>query len=542
MTVVPFPSQPEIFGRFVLLRRVGRPGGLETFRALDLDREHNPLVSITRLAAMHNYDKKERFAFADAGALHEEITDEAVAAYVDRGDLDGIPWRATEWVTGVAVRDVIDDALAAQATLPPDFTTSVAYIVGSALLDAEGKRSENFLVSLQPRPARVVITPDGRAALLGPAFRLTHPAAEEARYVVDDSDHADCAQLARLTVELSTGRPLPTDGSAVDTGPLGAVPRELWPVIFRAAQGEVPLRDFVMRLQGLMRSTGGGSYAGVRDVVVRIAGARLRQDEQQRERDLGLARRLRQRRRPQPAGGLERVTKNLRIRPASQEGPAEVVVDDAPSGMVLVPGGRFLFAPADEPALYVDVRPFCIDRLPVTCGEYAEFCRQTRHPPPLYWAQPLQLDPNPSLFTPAMRDAPVVEVSRADAEAYAAWAGKRLPTEVEWELAARGFDGRLWPYGNAFDERRTGSDWREPWRERELSPITALPDDASSPFGVTALGCAWEWTSTPQGGVHSMAWVVRGGAWRDRVEPPTLTNRSFETAAAPDVTFRCVKG
>jgi formylglycine-generating enzyme required for sulfatase activity len=550
MAVLSFPgaaplSQPEIFGRFILVSPVGEQSqGPQTFRALDLDRELRPVVAVTRLPPFGSFDKKERIAFVAAAEQHARCTDEAIAAYVDHGDVDGVAWRAAEWVPGVSVAALLQSFGADddKAELPASFTTSVAYILGSALLDAENKRSDNILVSLQPRPTRVLLHFDGRVSVLGPTLRLTRPGADEARYTVDDGEFVDAAHLARFFFELCTGL-VWTPGTPAETrGPRGRLPAELLRLTRLAIEGKSPLRDYVLQIQPLMHAAGGGHYSHIAEVVrARLPDAHAEHDRQV-DRDLALARRLRLRRRPRAMTKEDRVTRKLRIRPASQEGPAVLEVDtEVPQEMVLVSGGRFLFSPVDEAPAYVDVKPFLLDRHPVTCGEYARFCQETKHTPPLYWPQPLQVFPDPQNLTDALRDAPVVEVSRVDAEAFAAWAGKRLPSEVEWELAARGFDGRMWPYGNEFDEKKSGSDWREPWKERELPPVTQLEPEAASPFGITGLGCAWEWTSTPAGELASSSWVVRGGAWRDRVEPPTLVNRSYEDGAAPDVMFRCAR-
>lgn len=535
-------AQPEIFGRFILVAAAGDHGGQgpQTFRALDLDRELRPVVAVTRLPVFATFDKKERIAFVAAAEQHARSTDEAVAAYIDHGEADGVAWRASEWVAGVSVADLLRSFGASTKELPPSFTTSVAYILGSALLDAESKRSDNILVSLQPRPSRVILHFDGRVSVLGPTLRLTRPGPDEARYVTDDGEHVDAAHLARFFFELCTGLPW---GAPLDSrGPRGRLPAELLRLSRLAAAGETPLRDYVLQIQALMHAAGGGHYSHIAETVRATLPDAQPDHEKQVEKDLALARRLRLRRRPRGTQNEDRVTRNLRIRPASQEGPAILEVDtEVPQEMVLVSGGRFLFTGHDDAPAYVDVKPFLVDRHPVTCGEYAKFCMETRHAPPLYWPQPVQVFPDPQNLTEQLRDAPVVEVSRADAEAFAAWAGKRLPSEVEWELAARGFDGRLWPYGNEFDEKKSGSDWREPWKERELPPVTQLEPEAASPFGVTGLGCAWEWTSTPAGELASDRYVVRGGAWRDRQEPPTLINRSYEDSAAPDVMFRCAR-
>ncbi len=120
--------------------------------------------------------------------------------------------------------------------------------------------------------------------------------------------------------------------------------------------------------------------------------------------------------------------------------PVEVLHVDE---MVLFESGEYVIRPAqpgsggDDQTIYLD--GFYLDRAMVSNGEYDAFIQDTNHPPPKHW--------NLYGYDKALEDRPVVGVSLVDAQAYAIWAGKRLPTAAEWEAAARSPDGRLYPWG-----------------------------------------------------------------------------------------------
>ena len=142
-------------------------------------------------------------------------------------------------------------------------------------------------------------------------------------------------------------------------------------------------------------------------------------------------------------------------------------------GMVLVPAGEFIMGseigdPDESPQREVFVDAFYIDQFEVSNGEYAKF------------------DPGHQ-YPPGQVDDPVLNVSWYEAEAYAKWAGKRLPTEAEWEKAARGTDGRLYPWGELHDMsfgEPDGVIGEAAWRA------------GKSPYGVYWMaGGAWEWTA-----------------------------------------------
>ena len=221
--------------------------------------------------------------------------------------------------------------------------------------------------------------------------------------------------------------------------------------------------------------------------------------------------------------------------------------------MVVVPAGPFLTG-SDEfdlegPPRTVDLAAFRIDRYPVTGARYLAFVEATGHPAPPDW-----LDGRP---VPGREDHPVERVSWHDATAYAAWAGKRLPTEAEWEKAARGTDGRRFPWGEAFDEARCIAWDHAMVLDVTTMPVTAHPGGAS-PYGVEQLaGNVEEWVRDellPYPGsthVSPMAAgglrVVRGGSWFYTQEhtrcayrrglPPEFTG--WSQAGGPG--FRCAQ-
>ncbi len=179
---------------------------------------------------------------------------------------------------------------------------------------------------------------------------------------------------------------------------------------------------------------------------------------------------------------------------------AEEPEGDPYEGMVLVPAGEFLMdSTAEDPVTDEDERPqrlvslprFYIDQFEVTNIEYKRFVDATGYPPPPNW-----VDGN---YAEEADFYPVVEVSWWDGMCFARWAGKRLPTESEWEKAARGTDGRRYPWGAAFDDKYANA-------ERHFMPVNAHLE-GSSPYGViNAAGNAAEWTASayepyPEGAV-----------------------------------------
>ncbi len=240
----------------------------------------------------------------------------------------------------------------------------------------------------------------------------------------------------------------------------------------------------------------------------------------------------------------------------------------------------------EQPQRLVFVSAFWIDRHEVTNREYSDFVRATGHHPPVHDNPALTLwaDGTP----PAeINDHPVVNVTWHDAGAYCRWAGKRLPTEAEWEKAARGIDGRRYPWGDHWAHRLANSasywagrtiefkdarDWRDFWVKGEGArvveqqgikgevltlPVGSFPA-GTSPYGLADMaGNVSEWVAdsfnpyyyvngplaNPPGPTPTILRSVRGGSWLKPATSLRTTDRDF---AEPDarlsgVGFRCAR-
>ena len=172
---------------------------------------------------------------------------------------------------------------------------------------------------------------------------------------------------------------------------------------------------------------------------------------------------------PSPAPALERVVTGR---------------DGAP--MVLVPAGEFLMgneAEGDAPSHRVYLDALYIDRQEVTNARYLKFVEATRHRAPQHVVDPQYDLWVGAALTPGVADLPVVNVDWSDADAYCRWAGKRLPTEAEWEKAARGTDGRIFPWGNetpSFARLNFSRRWQG---AHTLQPVGNY-EAGNSPYGV----------------------------------------------------------
>ena len=230
--------------------------------------------------------------------------------------------------------------------------------------------------------------------------------------------------------------------------------------------------------------------------------------------------------------------------------------------MVAIPGGEFVQgrtfewpdydvkwypnpAKDDQPAHPVKLPPFFLDQAEVTNARYAAFVKATGHAAPYNWRDGK---------LPEGKEAhPVVDVSWEDAQAFCGWEGKRLPTEAEWERAARGpQSGKMYP-----------------WGDRDITPQDAVYNQVDGPKPVCGkaksdqglcdmIGNVWEWCAdwygqhyyetapalNPAGPETGMYRVLRGGSWFD--VPKLFLTTSYRSWArpgerSPTIGFRCAK-
>lgn len=216
--------------------------------------------------------------------------------------------------------------------------------------------------------------------------------------------------------------------------------------------------------------------------------------------------------------------------------------------MVLVPGGEFWFGvdqpeveriaaaldhPVDPifktefPRRKATVRDCYIDRFPVTNARYARFIQATGHPAPQHWSDPRWNGP----------DKPVIGIAWTDARDYCRWAEKRLPTEEEWERAARGTDERVWPWGSEFHRRHCNS---LEWGEKQTTDIDRFQDGVSPVGAFDMAGNVWELTG---GDWEGFGKAIRGGSYLNPAAFCRTTCRwgiDPSTVGSTWLGFRCV--
>jgi formylglycine-generating enzyme required for sulfatase activity len=231
----------------------------------------------------------------------------------------------------------------------------------------------------------------------------------------------------------------------------------------------------------------------------------------------------------------------------------------APAGMVLIPAGEFWMGRThtasleqaiilerdrrdDQPAHKISIDAFYLDTHEVTNTDYARFVSATDAAKPWHWPK--------GIVAKDEERWPVTNVNWAEADAYCRWAGKRLPTEAEWERAARGgLDRKRYPWGDEGGRGRahTGS----------ANGPTTVGSFAANAYGLFDMaGNVWEWTSdwyerdyyavsvdkNPTGPATGSYRVIRGGGWTEGAQMASFRNYADPEMRTLIIGFRCAKG
>lgn len=207
--------------------------------------------------------------------------------------------------------------------------------------------------------------------------------------------------------------------------------------------------------------------------------------------------------------------------------------------------------PAEQPQREVLLSAYAIGRYPVTNAQYAAFVKALNRRPPAHWSN--------GAPPPGLEHHPVVHITWSDAAAYCLWlsdiTGKtyRLPTEAQWEKAARGTDSRVFPWGNRWDRNRCNT---LESGERQTTPIGTFSPGGDSVYGCADMaGNVWEWAldwyskdyyahsqalENPLGPVSGAVKVLRGGSFNNDAWQARTTNRSYanRNQARPEIGFR----
>ncbi|GEM_PF-284837 len=230
---------------------------------------------------------------------------------------------------------------------------------------------------------------------------------------------------------------------------------------------------------------------------------------------------------------------------------------DEPHEMVLIPAGKYIRGsddrlPDEGPRYVEETDAFWIDLYEVTNLQYKKFIDETNRRSPKHFRN--------RTYPKGKVDHPVVWVSWYDAHDYCEWAGKRLPTDIEWEKAARGTDGRDYPWGDVFDLTLVNSPvrWDTLGIKGDTLPIGSF-EGGKSPYGLyDTSGNVWEWTDSwytqypgnqwPSENYGEIYKTLKGGSWWDcsfyqcGVSAPVF-NRSYFKPNIKNTSFgfRCAK-
>ena len=490
-------------GRYTIESHLGSGAYADVYRALDPALKRTVALKVLKPALVSDQEAYDRFvqeAQTSGNLFHSNI-----ATVIDIGDADGYHFLAMRFVNGRA----LDKVLRADGAMPWEKALQVQEQIGAALSFAH----DRGLVHRDVKPQNIIISETEGAVLTdfglvramassgmtstGTMLGTPQYMAPEIWEGVDASPATDQYALACILVEMLTGKVL-FDGNT----PPAIMTKHFQPLTLPASWGKGIPGGIEYVLQRALAKKAAERYPAIRDLAAALH---------------------------EPANKMAPVeiikSSNTNL------GTAKLAADN-PAGIewIEIPAGEFLYG--DNKGRQFIRNPFLIGKYPVTNEQYKRFLdANPEYPAPKDWDKSRQ-------YPAGKANHPVVYVSWNDAQAFCRWAICQLPTEIEWEKAARGTDGRTYPWG---EDRSVRKYCNSDNIFGMTTPVDKFPQGAS-PYGVFDLsGNVYEWTASTH---ESGGYVLRGGSWffLDYLVRSANRSRNNPTNADLNGGFRCARG
>ncbi|HEY3836684.1 MAG TPA: bifunctional serine/threonine-protein kinase/formylglycine-generating enzyme family protein [Bryobacteraceae bacterium] len=556
---------PARISKYELLEFLG--GGMShVFRARDTVLGRTVAIKILTPAGVADSDTKARFL--QEARTASNISHENILSVYDFGEENGKPFMVMEFLRGRTLRAAIKEGLLPDLT----FKLRVAWQVARALNYVH----QNQIIHRDVKPENINLDNTGRAKLMDfgiaksadlsltqPGYVLGTPYYMAPEQIMGKpvTGSVDIYAFGIMLYEMVLGN-RPYSGDTIETifykilnvpldlSPLAlaGIPPEVVAIVARCTKKDVAERypDFAGVVTDLERALGTQNAATAAQTAAVLAKPPAAPSKM-----------------PLLAGVGGGVLALLAVgiwwvshgsSPPEPKKPVEKKVEqpvelkariETPTGfMRLVSGGEFLYG---EDKKTGNLGPYYIDETEVSNKSYGDFCTATHREPP-------------KLLPTLPPDLPVVDITIADARAFAQWAGKRLPKGLEWEKAARGKDGRTYPWGNEGDPTRANVADNPTRRQSGLEPVDAFGQSASPYQAVNMVGNVWELIDEPmQADAQAIQfyksllsppptatepWVSsRGGSYKMKLVPGMV----WDSQPVPErfrndvIGFRCVK-
>ncbi len=551
---------PFYVGRYRCEEYLG--GGMaDVYRARDSELPRD--VAIKILKPENRTDEEARRSFVEEAQLASQCCHENIVATYDKGDYDGSPFIVMEFLRGQSLRAIIRKREVGDLNR----------ILRIALQIAQGLECvhQQNIIHRDLKPDNVNVDANGRVKLVD--FGIAKQAEWNrtqagltkgtASYMAPEqvmgegvSFRTDIWAFGVLLYELLTAGQRPFQAETISDLWGAIMNRPVDPAPLQQAGVPLPIQQMVERC---LQKSSANRYPDFGVIARELEGYLNMQDLGVKTKVFTPAPTTPEAVEPAkpgrpawvlPAAGAAvlLVAVSVYALIASRPKPLEPTLNFPKSGnMVLVAAGKALLGQEKRP---VDVAAFYIDQTEVSNAAYSAFLKETGHA-------------RPENFREDKPEDPVVNVSFYDAQAFAKWAGKRLPTQQEWEKAARGSDALAFPWGNTPDQRRANVDDNpDLGTERKPLPVRSFPQGASPVGALNMFGNVWEWVdqrTVPEAAIiesfrdvdglpykptkDDTFYSMRGGAYDVKLTPELMWDSAPFPAAFGhlNIGFRCAK-